>query len=292
MAHDILISTPMRAIESLQKPRFDVPAGACDAHMHVFGPEDQYPRVPRPHYTLPDGNLEHYLRLMPALKLDRFVIVQPSYYDTDNRCLLDALKAAGRIARGVVMIEPGISDAELERFHTLGVRGVRLDLFKRAALPLDEVQAYIMQMVRRVSQLGWHLQFYVPGYVVKGLIDFLGTLEIDFVIDHMGYMLEEDGLTQADFDRLLQLARAGYCWLKLSGPYRIAKAKGYGAVAHIAKAIVNHAPQRAIWGSDWPHIPNSDRDTGELLNLMTIWAPDENVRRQILADNPARLFGY
>ena len=108
----------------------------------------------------------------------------------------------------------------------------------------------------------------------------------------MGYMLEADGLTEADFARLLGLMRDGRCWLKLSAPYRLAKTRGYEAVEEVAKAIVRAAPDKAIWGSDWPHIPASSRDTGELLNLLTRWAPDETVRKQILVDNPARLFGF
>src|SRR5882757_4409395 len=190
------------------------------------------------------------------------------------------------------MFEPDISDTELDRFHAAGVRAVRLDLFKRAQQPLSEIQAYVAATATRVARLGWHLQFYVPGYIVRELIPFLGTLEVDFVIDHMGYMLEEDGLGPADFVRLLELTRRGRCWLKLSGPYRIAKERGYGAVEHIARQIVATAPDRALWGSDWPHIPNSQRDTGELLNLLPIWSPNEAVRRQILVDNPGRLFGF
>jgi predicted TIM-barrel fold metal-dependent hydrolase len=292
MSDEILTSTPIRAVETIERPRFAVPAGACDGHMHVFGPAETYPHVGKPHYTLPDGKLAHYLRLMPALGLDRFVIVQPSFYGTDNSCLLDALAKAGDIARGVVMFERDIADAELDRFHAAGVRAVRLDLFKRAREPLPAIQSYIAETASRVARLGWHLQFYVPGYIVRDLIPFFGTLEIDFVIDHMGYMLEEDGLKASDFAALLHLARAGRCWLKLSGPYRIAKARGYGAVEHIAKQIVEAAPERAIWGSDWPHIPNSDRDTGELLNLLPIWAPQETALRRILVDNPRRLFGF
>jgi predicted TIM-barrel fold metal-dependent hydrolase len=286
----------MRAIDTLERPRFALPPGACDAHMHVFGPADRYPRVPRPHYTLPDGTLDHFLTMMPVLGLERFVIVQPSYYGTDNACLLDALvetrARAGDIARGVVMIETDIDDAELQRFHGLGVRAVRLDLFKRAQEPRADIQAYITLMAARVAPLGWHLQFYAPGYVVRDLVPFLADLRIDFVIDHMGYMLEEDGLTDADFDRMLDLLRHGSGWLKLSGPYRVAKKKGYAAVEHLARAIVDAAPARAIWGSDWPHIPGSDRDTGELVNLLDRWAPDPDVRRQVLADNPARLFDF
>lgn len=287
-----LVSEQMRLLEAVERPGFDVPEGACDTHMHVFGPLETYPSVAHPHYTLPDGKLDHFRALMERLGLHYFVIVQPSFYDTDNSCLLDALAKSGDAARGVVMIEPDLADSELERYHNLGVRGVRLDLFKRAKLPLAEIQAYITMMAAKVAPLGWHLQFYAPGYIVRDLLDFLRTLETDFVIDHMGYMLEADGLTQDDFDRLLDLMKTGNCWLKLSAPYRLAKTSGYAAVEGVAKAIVQAAPEKAIWGSDWPHIPGSSRDTGELLNLLLKWAPDSDVRRQILVDNPRRLFGF
>ena len=288
-----LVSEPMRPLDTIERPAFAVPAGACDVHMHVFGPLDRYPCVPHPHYTLPEGNLDHFRKLMAVLGLERFVIVQPSFYDTDNRCLLDALAAtADGAARGVVMIDLDLPTAELERYHGLGVRGVRLDLFKRAGQPRAAIEDYITAMAAKIAPLGWHLQFYAPGWLVRDLIDFLATLENDFVIDHMGYMLEADGLTEADFSRLLSLMREGQCWLKLSAPYRLAKTRGYEAVEEVAKAIVRAAPEKAIWGSDWPHIPGSGRDTGELLNLLTRWAPEPAVRRQILVDNPARLFGF
>ena len=287
-----LVSTPMREVDTLERPTFELPKGACDTHIHVFGPLDRYPSVPHPHYTLPDGKLDHFRALMGVLGLEYFVIVQPSFYDTDNRCLLDVLERAGDIGRGIVMIEPDVPLSELERYHALGVRGVRVDLFKRASLPRGEIEAYVQAMADKVAPLGWHLQFYVPGWLVRDLIGFLATLKIDFVVDHMGYMLEEDGLTEADFARLLDLTRTGQAYLKLSGPYRIAKKRGYDAVEGLAKMIVDAAPDRAIWGSDWPHIPDSTRDTGELLNLLAVWAPDATVRRKILVDNPERLFGF
>jgi 2-pyrone-4,6-dicarboxylate lactonase len=292
MRDEILQSLPMRPLDKIELPRFQVPAGACDVHMHVFGPLERYPSVPRPHYTLPDGQLSHYLGLMAVLGLQRFVIVQPSFYDTDNACLLDALRSAGSIARGVVMIEPDATEEELDRMHALGVRAIRLDLFKRSALPREEIESFIETMSATAARRGWHLQFYTPGWLVRDLLDFLASLPGDFVIDHMGYMLEEDGLTARDFARLLELMQHGRCWLKLSGPYRIAKARGYEAVAHLARAIIQAAPHRAIWGSDWPHIPDSGRDSGELLNLLTTWAPDPEVRKTILVDNPQRLFGF
>ncbi|MFT4068198.1 amidohydrolase family protein [Paraburkholderia sp.] len=287
-----LISTPMRDCQTLERPAFVVPDLACDAHMHVFGPLDRYPCVERPHYTLPDGKLAHYLRLMEVLKLKRFVIVQPSFYGTDNRCMIDALEMAGSSARGVVMIEEDTDAATLDRFHKSGVRAVRLDLFARSALPTVEIQQYIARMAKRCASLGWHLQFYAPGWVVRNLIPFLADVQTDFVIDHMGYMLEEDGLTQDDFARLLDLLRNGNCWLKLSAPYRIAKHRGYEAVAPMAKGIIAAAPHKVIWGSDWPHIPDGSRDTGELLNLLAQWTDDAAVHQAILADNPARLFDF
>ena len=287
-----LVPEPMRPLDTVAPPAFAVPDDACDTHMHVFGPVDRYPHVPHPHYTVPPGDLGHYRRLMARLLLKRFVIVQPSFYGTDNQCLLDALAVSGAAARGVVMIEADTAPAELDRLHAAGVRGVRLDLFKRSAWPRPEIEAYISHMAAKVAPLGWHLQFYAPGFVVRDLIDFFRGLRIDHVIDHMGYMLEKDGLTDGDFRRLLSLLTEGQSWLKLSAPYRLAGTRGYDAVEPVAKAIVAAAPERAIWGTDWPHIPGSGRDTGELLNLLALWAPDAATRKQILTDNPQRLFDF
>ncbi|MEZ5983625.1 MAG: amidohydrolase family protein [Parvularculaceae bacterium] len=287
-----LVSQPMRPATSLERPTFALPEGACDAHMHVFGPLETYPSVRHPQYTLPDGTLSQYKQVMETLGLRKFIIVQPSFYDTDNRCLIDALKAAGDAARGIVMIDPDTPEKMLRDYRDAGVRGVRLDLFKRRDLPLPEIREFILNSAAMAAPLGWHLQFYAPGYVVRDLLDFLATLDIDFVIDHMGYMLEEDGLTEADFDRLLSLLKEGRCWLKASAPYRLAKKRGMEAVDEIAKAIVRAAPEKTIWGSDWPHIPEGGRDTGALLNQLALWAPAPTDRRLILADNPKKLFGF
>lgn len=190
------------------------------------------------------------------------------------------------------MIEPGAPEEMLCEYHDAGVRGVRLDLFKRRDLALPEIKKYILASAAMAAPLGWHLHFYAPGYIVRDLLDFLPVLNVDAVIDHMGYMLEEDGLTEADFNWLLAVLKEGSCWLKASAPYRLAKKRGMEAVDEIAKAIVRAAPERTIWGSDWPHIPEGGRDTGVLLNQLALWAPDGDDRRRILTDNPARLFGF
>jgi predicted TIM-barrel fold metal-dependent hydrolase len=292
MSDDILLSKPMRAAASLTRPAFALPAGACDAHVHVFGPAAVYPRVAKPHYTLPDGNLAQLQAATEALGIERFVLVQPSFYGTDNRCMLDALEAAGPRARGVAMVEDGTGEEELRQLHRRGVRALRLDLFLRSALPAAELARFITRSVERTRALGWHVQFYTPGWVVRDLIPFLPDVGSDFVIDHMGYMLESDGLTRADFDRLLRAVADGRGWFKLSGPYRLAKDGNYERLRPLARAIVEAVPDRVIWGSDWPHIPEGGRDTGALLNLLADWVPEADARSRILVDNPARLFGY
>jgi len=287
---DILKIVPMRAANTNAPPRFAVPAGTCDAHVHVFEPG--FPHVPHPHYEFPDASLVQLRAMTAFLGIERVVIVQPSYYGTDNRVIAGALEALGPQARGVAMVEEQVTDRELDDLHRAGVRAIRLDLFARAELPRTELQRYIRDMFARTRPRGWHIQFYTPGYVVRDLLPFLATLEDDFVIDHMGYMLESDGLGPADFARLLDVVKHGQAWLKLSGPYRVAKGKPYSAIAPLARSIVEARPERVLWGSDWPHLPDGSRDTGELLNLALDWMPDPAVRERILVANPARLFGF
>jgi 2-pyrone-4,6-dicarboxylate lactonase len=290
MSDEVLVPTPMRKADTNTRPDFSLPLNTCDAHFHVF--EHGYPSVAKPHYTFPDGSLRQYVELCDYVGIDRMVLVQPSYYGTDNRLTIETLRKLGDRARGIVMIDEVISETELDAFHAAGVRGIRLDLFARAHWARPDIHRYIHQMQQRARQRGWHIQFYTPGYVVRDLIPFLATLDDPFVIDHMGYMLEEDGLTDKDFQQLLELLKGGKAWLKLSAPYRIAKKRGYGAVAHLAQGIIQTRPDRAIWGTDWPHLTDGSRDTGELINLLLDWAPDEAVRHQILVENPARLFGF
>jgi predicted TIM-barrel fold metal-dependent hydrolase len=288
----ILTSKPMRDADTLARPRFEMPAGACDSHVHVFESEERYPHVAHPHYTLPDGPLDKLERMAKTLGIENFAIVQPSFYGTDNRCMLDALDRAGDRARGVAMVEEDVDDDVLQTMHRRGVRALRLDLFLRSAWKTADIAAYVERAVERTRPLGWHVQFYTPGWVVRDLIPFLGELDADFVIDHMGYMLESDGLTSADFDRLLRTVADGRGWLKLSAPYRLAKDGNFERLRPLARSIVAALPERVIWGSDWPHIPEGGRDTGELLDLLLDWAPDAAARERILSSNPRRLYGF
>ncbi|UQX86956.1 amidohydrolase family protein [Jatrophihabitans telluris] len=285
---DIAQTTPMRAAETNTPATFAVPDGACDAHFHVFEPG--FAHVANPLYTFPDASLEQYLRMTEVLGIDRMVIVQPTFYGTDNTLLLDVLRRVGPSARGVVRIDDDVSDAELDRFDEYGVRAIRLDLFARSAWPTAEIISYVHKMAARAAPRGWHLQFYTPGTIVRDLLPYLADLDHPYVIDHMGYMLEADGLTDTDFARLLGVLTHGACWIKLSGPYRIAKARPLSSVEPIGRALVAARPDRLLWGSDWPHLPNGQRDTGELLNLLGQWAPKQADRQQILVESPTELF--
>jgi predicted TIM-barrel fold metal-dependent hydrolase len=283
-----LETTPMRAAQSNTRPRFPMPAGSCDAHFHAFEPG--FPSVAEPLYSFPDATVSQYLELAGVLGIDRMVLVQPTYYGTDNSLTLEVLRRIGTRCRGVVRIDEDTSDETLDQYHEAGVRAIRLDLFARRTLPTAEIIAYIRRMAARTTPRGWHLQFYTPGTVVRDLLPFLADFEDTFVIDHMGYMLEADGLTAADFDGLLRVLEQGRCWIKLSGPYRIAKHKPLSSVQPLGRALVATRPDRLLWGSDWPHLPDGQRDTGELLDLLADWAPDEADRHQILVQSPDHLF--
>jgi len=282
------ITYPMREASTNTPPRFTVPAGACDSHFHVF--EDGYAHVPDPQYTFPEGTLDQYVDMTDFLGIERMVIVQPTYYGDDNALTLDTLGRLGDRARGVVRLGEKIDYAELGRYDRAGVRAVRLDLFARKDRPLAELHEYILRMAGIARPLGWHLQFYSPGSVVRDLLPFLGGLDIPFVFDHMGYMKRSDGLGDAEFSALLDVLDSGNCWIKLTGPYRLAGDEPLSSVEPIGRALVSRRPDRLLWGSDWPHIPNGQRDTGELLNLLADWAPDAADREKILVASPDQLF--
>ena len=209
-------------------PRFTLPPGSCDAHFHVFEPG--YPHVDTPLYTFPDGTVEQYVAMTEFLGIERMVLVQPTYYGEDNALTLDVLQRLGPRCGAVVRIAEDTTEAELDRYHEAGVRAIRLDLFARREQPTEEIVAYIRRMAARTTPRGWHLQFYTPGTVVRDLLPFLAELEDVFVIDHMGYMLESEGLTREDFEKLLEVLERGFCHIKLSGPYRIAKGKPLASV--------------------------------------------------------------
>jgi predicted TIM-barrel fold metal-dependent hydrolase len=272
---------------------------ACDAHFQVFGPRERNPyRDPKLRYPPPLAPLDNYLQTARKLGLERFVFVQPSAYGRDNACLLDAMREVGARCRGIVDIDEDAPDAELARLHAAGVRGVRINV--SPVQPHDAgIAAKLLPRIERLearcAELGWQLDFLLPGWLTEELLGKLRILKVDFTLAHMGIFLAREGPRHPGFRKLLELLRqgSGRCWMKLTGVYRISQAPGFADAAPMARALIEAAPDRMIWGSDYPHLSFADKvDSHQLFNLLREWARDEATLRKILVENPARLYGF
>jgi predicted TIM-barrel fold metal-dependent hydrolase len=273
------------------KPRLRIPQGSCDCHAHIFGPVEHYPFTRNRSYTPPEASIAAYRRMLTALGFERAVIVQPSVYGTDNRCTRDALAASGGAWRGVAVVEPGIGDSELTDLHAAGFRGIRINLLFKGGLQLDVLE----QIARRIQPLGWHVQLLLDASDLPDISERLQCLSADFVIDHMGHMPASLGTGHAGFRTLLHLLRGGHCWVKLSGAYRISQGPyPYADAAPFARALLETAAEKLVFGTDWPHpsISVPMPQDASLLDLLATWAPEESTRQQILVDNPARLYDF
>lgn len=227
--------------------------------------------------------------MLRTLGLTRAVIVQPGVYG-DNRMTMDALVEASGEWRGIARIEPSISDAELTELHVAGFRGARFN-FRTGLESLQIVE----EIAQRIAPFGWHVQIHTVGRYLAELAERLSRLPTDVVIDHFGRIPLEQGVQGEAFTALLDLLRGGRGWVKLSAPYAFDDpALPYASLVPYAQALVATAPERLLWGSDWPHPSNHGPmpNAGALLDLLALWAPDPDHRRQILVDNPARLYGF
>jgi len=281
------------------RPDFKSPPAGCDCHFHVFAPAGRYPYNQADlRYAPPVAPVEDFLALAKTLGLERFVFVQPSAYGRDNRCMLDAMREVGTNCRGIVDIDENAPDAELERLNALGVRGVRINV--PPVKPYEagfaaELLPRIERLRARCAEIGWQLDFLTPGWLTSELMPTLRKLDVDFAIAHFGMFPARDGVKQPGFQALLELLRRGNgrCWVKLTGVYRMSVAAGFADVAPMARALIEAAPDRVIWGSDYPHLSFADKvGSIDLWNLLGKWAPEEATRRGILVDNPQRLFKF
>lgn len=276
------------------------PAPACDAHFHVFGTADRYPYGDAElRYAPPYAPFDDYRDSVQALGIERFVFVQPSAYGRDNRCMLDTMATLDPAScRAIVDIDEDTPDAELARLHALGVRGVRINV-KPIKPPeagfADTLLPRINRLDARLSEIGWQLDFLAPGWLVTELMPTLRRMRSTFVLAHMGLFPATKGPNQAGFVQLLDLLRhgEGRCWIKLTGTYRMSVTPGFADAAPMARALIDAAPNRIVWGSDYPHLSFADKvGTVQLFNLLGQWAPDDAQRRAIMVDNPAALFGF
>jgi predicted TIM-barrel fold metal-dependent hydrolase len=284
---------------------FDVPANACDCHTHIHGDPAKFPffagRVYTPETALP----EEMAALHKALRIRRVVIVTPSVYGTDNSATLYGMAARGADARGVAVIDDKTPESELDAMDRAGVRGIRLNLATSGSNDPGLGRKRFQAAVERVRKRGWHVQMYTNLAVISSIKDLVLASPVPAVFDHFGGAKAELGTGQAGFGDLVELVRSGKAYVKISGAYRASTmAPDYPDAAPLARALIDTNPERVVWGTDWPH-PNSSSgrpameltplfqiDDGRLLNQLPLWAPSPVIRRKILVDNPARLYGF
>ncbi|MBK1659472.1 amidohydrolase family protein [Paracraurococcus ruber] len=274
-------------------PRLPVPPGACDTHMHIYGPPDRYPLAPSAARVPPfQADLAAWRAVLARLGLSRTVVVQPSAYGTDNRCTLDAVAALGEAARAVVVVTPATPEAELERLHAAGARGARFYLMQGAPQGWEALGP----VAARIAPLGWHVQLQFDGTELPDRAAMLRALPCDLVIDHVGRFHPPPPVDSAPVRALLRLLESGRAWMKASAPYNTSRAGPplYADVSAIARGAIAAAPERVVWASNWPHPnpPDHALDEAALLDLLGHWAPEAALRRRILVDNPAALYGW
>jgi 2-pyrone-4,6-dicarboxylate lactonase len=267
------------------------PPGACDCHAHVIAPEDIQPFVPNRDYTPPPASLEDYEKLHKTLGIQRAVIVQPSFYGTDNTVTLQAIHDYAGPCRGVAVVDVDIEDAALKEMHRAGVRGIRFNLAFAGGVSLDILD----RLAARIAPLNWHVQLLVSPETIVENEDRFRRLPAPVVIDHFGLIDAADGVDQPAVDAMRRLLAAGKAWNKLSGCYRVSVDRPlFKNVVPVAKALIAEAPERMVWGTDWPHPAMFEYmpDDGHLLNALFDYADGEEQLRRILVDNPTELYDF
>jgi 2-pyrone-4,6-dicarboxylate lactonase len=277
-----------------RRPQYRPPAGACDAHCHIFGPAERYPYAEDRTYTPPDAPLSRFRELQATLHLTRAVLVNASCHGRDNSVIVDAIAQSGGKYRGVANADGGFSDQHFRALHAQGFRGVRFNFVKHlGGVPdMEEFHA----VLTRIQPLGWHLDLHFDAGDLLQFDALLGGLPVPFIIDHMGRIPTNQGLEQAPFTQLLKLLRSNpRCWVKISGSERISSSgPPFTDAVPFAQALIASAPERILWGTDWPH-PNISRhmpNDGDLVDLIPLMMPDKATQQQVLVDNPHRLYQF
>jgi predicted TIM-barrel fold metal-dependent hydrolase len=278
-----------------RKPRIAMPSHACDTHAHICGPIERHPYADRRVYTPPDALLPAYREMLDTLGVQRMVLVQPSVYGADNSVMLDAMAKLDNAARGVAVVDDDVSDAELERLDAAGVRGVRINVVDVAEGKGKIAMEPLVALAERIKRYGWHVEFLMHADEFPQLDRLFADFPVDIVLGHLGYMKTDKGLEDPGFQALLRLAERGKAWVKLTGPYRISTAPmPHNDTVSFAHALLNAAPDRVIWGTDWPHVmvKGAMPNDGDLADLLLEWVPDEAMREKVLVANPAKLYGF
>jgi len=274
------------------KPALLLPAGACDAHCHVFGPVAKFPYAADRSYTPPDAPVEHLRALHARLGISRAVIVHASCHGSEMDVTLDAIASSHDTYRGVAVVEEGITDRELERLHAGGIRGIRFNFVKHLGGVPDLAVFY--RLLARIKPLGWHIVLHFDAGDLLKQQALLARIDVPFIIDHMGRVKAAEGLDQKPFQSLLALYRNNpLAWIKICGAERVSVGKRpFRDAVPFAQALIAIDPARLLWGTDWPH-PNISKDMpndGELVDLLGEMCPDVSIRKRILVDNPTTMY--
>lgn len=274
-------------------PRFKAPAHACDCHAHIYDPRFPmaWPSLPR----VVGATVREYRLLQERMGIERAVIVQPAAYGTDNRVTVDAVAQLGLDkARGIAVAHPSITDEELAALHEAGIRGLRFSIHD----PHTEIAGadMIEPLAPRLHALGWHVQVHARAGQLAGLESMLGALPCDVVLDHFARLPQPEGVLHAAMSAVKRLLDQGRTWVKLCAPYLDSRSGSprYADLKPVAKAFVKHAPERVVWGSDWPHPtePLAKPDDAALLDVLQEWIGDEATRKRVLVSNPVELYGF
>lgn len=285
--HSVGLNRPLRAL----------PALACDSHMHIFdarfAPSPHWPRTP------PEAPVAAYRQLQQRLGTARSVVVTPSTYGTDNACTLDALDQLGDSARGVAVVDQQVSNAELGRLAARRVRGLRVNFVSPQSwgMTTEEMLTTLAgKLARHADCGGWHIQVFAQPEQIVALEPVLQSLPVPLVIDHMGRIDPAQGVSSEAWDSLRRLFDGGSTWVKLSGAYMrsAVQGPGYADTLPLGRALVQAAPERLVWGSDWPHTtePQGTVNDADLVDLLQAWVGTDAAMDRILVDNPARLYGF
>ena len=281
----------IRAMNMMRKPAFSLPRGACDTHVHIWGPFDRFPVAKGAPYTPPERTRDDLVALHERLGVDRAVIVQTTVYKSDNRAMLDGIARSGGRWRGVALIDEHFTDADFLSLHEGGVRGVRFGFVKHLGGVPD--LALVRRTAARIAPMGWHLVLHLDAGNIPEFIDFFGELSLPVVVDHMGRVPVRDGLDQPPFRILLDLLKRPNWWVKVSGAERISETgPPFADAIPFAQRLIEAAPGRVLWGTDWPH-PNVrwEPDEADLVDLLPCFGSAAELQR-VLVDNPARLYGF
>lgn len=287
------VAEPVPHSAGIDRPSRALPAGACDCHMHIFDPRF----APSPHWERepPVADVPAYRRLQERLGATRAVVVTPSTYGTDNSCTLDAIARLGAGARGVAVVDRDVDDGELARLAARGIRGLRLNFVTPQSWGTT-TPGMLTTLARKVQCLGWHIQLFAHPEQIVELAPALEALPVPLVIDHLGRVDPAEGVASAAYPVIRKLLDDGRTWLKLSGVYMRSRSgpPAYEDVHLLGRAYVRAAPERLVWGSDWPHTTEA-KDTvndADLVNVLRAWCGDDGVMDRILVGNPAELYGF